>query len=230
VLRHIHNPRRQAENAQTRKEEKMAKTIQQGGERSKVRIFFVEGDFAPGDLHELTQALTTAIRPAPAFTRTALPVRAALAPSPAGEVTDSETDIDDPLVEGEVSGGDSSSGFSVPKRPAKPRKYRSPEAVDIDLGAGEKPWKQFAAEKAPDSHRARYLVAAAWLLDNLKLKDITSDHVFTCYKGAGWNFDIQDPGVTFRQIKLERLGQVTSGKFTINHLGLAAVNDMNAVR
>jgi hypothetical protein len=32
-------------------------------ERSKVRIFYVEGDFAPGDMQELTQAMANAIRP-----------------------------------------------------------------------------------------------------------------------------------------------------------------------
>jgi hypothetical protein len=44
----------------------------------------------------------------------------------------------------------------VPNRggPAKPRTYRKPEAVTIDLNAGEKPWKDFAAEKGPTSQVA----------------------------------------------------------------------------
>jgi hypothetical protein len=49
----------------------------------------------------------------------------------------------------------------------------------------------------------------------------------TCYKAADWTFDVTDPAVTLRTLKGERLLDAAGrGKFTVNHLGLAAVQKM----
>lgn len=206
----------------------MAKTSPLYSERSKVRIFFVEGDFAAGDLQQLTHALTSAIRPSQAVSRGSLPRRVETAAptngSQGSEVSEDQAELFEvsPVEDGEPA------VLTEAKRAPRVRKHRSPDAVDIDLTSGTRAWKEFASEKGPDSHREKYLVSAAWLHEHRDLKTIKSDHVFTCYKGAGWNFDIQDPTQTFRQLKAERLGALSREGFAINHLGIAEVNDMKA--
>jgi len=209
----------------------MPKQNQMSNERSKVRILFVEGDFAAGDLHELTQTLTNAIKPAPSFLRGALSVR----PAASAVIAPADTNGAMNTAEAEVESLDEDLGADMhaetgraAKGTAKPRNYRKPQPIDMDMASNGKPFKEFAAAKGATTHRAKYLVAAAWLHDFAKIETITADHVFTCYKTAGWNFDVTDPTVTFRQLKKEGLGVLKHGKFSVNHLGLAEVVDMNA--
>jgi hypothetical protein len=207
----------------------MAKQNQGGGERSRIRLFYVEGDFAPGELRELTHAFSNAVRPTHVLTRGALtPPRL---PAPAadgngigsGEIADAELDPSEELVSEPADG-------PAAKRTPKPRVYRKPEAVAIELESGDKSWKEFAAEKATaaSSHRTKYLVAVTWLNEYRDLTTATADHVFTLYKAAGWNFDIGDPTGTFRQLRKDRVGSLDHGSFSVNHLGIAEVNDMKA--
>jgi hypothetical protein len=204
----------------------VAKNNHPGPERSRVRIVFIEGDLAPGDLKEITQALTNAVRPTPAAPRVFSPPRIA-SPSLAADTAELSEEVAEQVFDDDED-RESSSTNPQTKRPSKPRKYRSPEAVDLDFKSGSIPWAQFASQKGPESHRARYLVACAWLAEHAGIKTATANHVFTCYKGAGWTFDIQDPTVTFRQLKGEQLGVVSKGSFTINHLGIAEVEKLKA--
>jgi hypothetical protein len=211
----------------------MAKQNQGGGERSKVRLFYVEGDFAPGELRELTQAFTSAVRGSPVLARVPAPAPPRLAAAlgdghgngnGGGEIPDAELETIVEEVDAETDAP------VATKRPTKPRVYRKPEPVEIDLTLGTTPWREFATAKASPgaSHRTKYLVAATWLHDHAKVTTISADHVFTLYKAAGWNFDIGDPTGTFRQLKSEGLGKLNRGQFAINHLGVAEVNDMKA--
>lgn len=204
----------------------MAKHNQPSSERSRVRIVFIEGDLAPGDLKEITQALTNAVRPTPISARV-IPAPRIVSPSVSADAPEPFEVVDSDGLD-EKADEESSTLNIHSKRPTKPRKYRSPEAVDIDFKSGTIPWAEFAQRKGPESHRARYLVACAWLHEHASVKTATANHVFTCYKGAGWTFDIQDPTVTFRQLKSEQLGAVSKGSFTINHLGIAEVEKMKA--
>lgn len=199
-------------------------------ERSKVRILFVEGDFAPGDLQELTQALASAVRPAQLTSRSAIPLRIGATPvNSAAQVESSEVPFQPELaLTDDVPTPEEETTTTTPTRSAnKPRVYRKPQPVNMDMRAGDTPFTEFAKLKAPESHRERYLVAAAWLHEHARIEEITSDHVFTCYKAAGWTFDIADPTVTFRQLKSEGLGTTKRGTFAINHLGIALVEKMN---
>jgi hypothetical protein len=67
----------------------MAKHNPPNGERSRVRILFVDGDFASGELGELTQALTQAIKPAVVIARPAVQNRLS-APLTNGTVDDAQ--------------------------------------------------------------------------------------------------------------------------------------------
>ena len=199
-------------------------------ERSKVRIFFIEGDFASGDLEQLTQVLTNATRPATILARAALPGRAAATTvTTAQNVEDENAESQQVDTTGEEIGDDvAAEPLRATKGPSKPRTYRKPQpVVDLDMSAGGKLFKDFAAEKGnPASHRTRYMVAATWLHEFAKVEPITIDHVFTCYKHVGWNFDIQDPTLVFRQLKAEGLASFKKGQFSLNHLGIGKVNDM----
>jgi hypothetical protein len=201
----------------------MPKHNPSSSERSKVRIFFVEGDFAPGDLQNLTQALTTAIRPTPLLLRGGPAVRLGAGDGSPNGAAESEMELTDAEVTIEP---ESELSTPIVKAPTRVRTYRKPTPVELDMKAGGKPFEEFAREKGPVAHRAKYLVAAAWLHDYAKVETITADHVFTCYKAAGWTFDVQDPTATFRQLKSEGIGSLNRGSFGINHLGLAEVEKM----
>jgi len=194
-------------------------------DRSKVRIFYVDADLATGDLETLTAALTQAIRPTHVLAKNGTPARLA---APVTHVDGNGREADE-VEEAEVEiAEESEEARSEITGPAKKRMYPKPVPVDIDMKAGGKPWVEFAAEKGPTAHRSKYLVAAAWLHEYPKLTSITANHVFTCYKAAGWTFDVVDPSVALRQLKGEGLFTGKGGKFEINHLGVAEVEKMKA--
>jgi hypothetical protein len=201
-----------------------------GEQRSKVKLLFVEGDLAPGEIQILATAFMAAARPA------ALPARAPArlsAPSSDGtgahaSEVEREVAIDvetETNVEAEDEVGSAALG---PKASSGPRNYRKPKPVNIDMGAATKSWAEFSKAKAPDSHRSRYLVAAAWLHDYAGIPAVTVDHVYTLYKLAGWTFDVSDPGAFLRQLKSGGSGSMAKGTFSINHIGLAEVEKLNA--
>jgi hypothetical protein len=199
----------------------MAKHNPPSHQRSKVRLFFVDADLAPGDLEELTAALTTAIRPTHVIARTSGAPRLAIPAASNGEAVIEEMEeveslaLDEPVEEAPTD-----------RTSSRKRSYRKPVPVNLDMRSGGKAFEEFAREKGPADQRARYLVAAAWLHDFAKVSVISADHVFTCYKSAGWTFDIKDPGLPLRKLKAEGLGTTKDGLFSINHLGLAEVEKM----
>ena len=196
-----------------------------GGERSKVRMLYVEGEFAPGEIQAL--AMTFA-RPLPS----ARPPQKRIvgASTDNGAVLDAEHEIEI-NVDGVGEETVEANGTSVsagPKASRGKRTYPSPATVDIDLASGDMPFTTFANEKRPDKQRDKYLVVAEWLRAYGNTPEITAGHVRTCYIAADWTFDVQDPAQPFRNLKKEGLGTISDGKFTINHLGTAAVKKMNA--
>jgi hypothetical protein len=98
---------------------------------------------------------------------------------------------------------------------------------DLEMTSGGKPFAEFAVEKAnPSGHTTRFLVAAYWLAHYAKIPTSSVDHIYTCYKSAGWTFDVVDPGQPFRKLKATGMGDVQDGQFTINHLGVSRVEKM----
>jgi hypothetical protein len=201
----------------------MAKQNPFGGERSKVRLLFVEGEFAAGEI----QALATA------FARPTLPVRPSqqkriAAATTDNGVLDAETEVS---VEEEatIEEDDAASVLTpTPKVPRGKRTYPTPEPVEIDLESGDKPFRAFASEKVPATHLDKYLVVAEWLRAYRAIPTITTGHVRTCYIAADWTFDVQDPNQPFRTLKKNGFGSIADSKFTINHLGVAEVKRMNS--
>jgi hypothetical protein len=202
----------------------MAKNQTPSG-RSKVRIFFVDADLAPGDMQELTTALTNAIRPTHMIQRVA-PARLGSGAADGNGAVDAAEEAE---FEEVLDGGDDEAPAEA-RAPSKPRKYKSPKVVlELNPESGDKPFSQFAKEKgSPKDHVPRYLLAAYWLAEYANTPTVSPDHIFTCYKAAGWTFDVQDPGAAFRYFKKEGLGDTKGGKFTIGHIGRARVEKMNA--
>lgn len=199
----------------------MAKHSMGGGERSKVKMLYVEADMAPGDLETLTQALTAAIRPAQRVAGQVI-VRQ-LAQSTDGALPeDTSLDVDATEEAEEVASPKRATGNSAP------RKYRKPVVVEIDMSGNGVPWVEFAASKGPTSHNGRYLVAAAWLHEHAKIDKLSTDHIFTCYKSAGWHMDIPDPTAPFRGLKHDRMADGNAKAFALNHVAMAAVAKMKA--
>lgn len=204
----------------------MAKNLPPSG-RSKVRIFFVDADLAPGDMQELTSALSSAIRPTHVLQRVAQPKLVA----GSGDGVNGNGAIEDVEVE-DVSDAIEEDPVPVEARgPSKPRKYRSPKPVaTLNMTAGGKAFEDFAREMgSPTEHQSRYLVAAQWLAEFAQIRTATVDHIFTCYKSADWIFNVKDPSFPFRKLKKDGLGDTKDGQFTINHLGTAKVQKMCAV-
>lgn len=199
----------------------MAKHSSGSGERSKVRIFFVEADLGPGDMQDLTHALTTAMRPYGTSPRTMF----GKVPPPPAPAADGEQQVEPGEADLVV---DEPSPTSVTRQAHRARSYRKPVPVDMDMKAGGLAFVEYAKQKAPTAHRAKYLVAAAWLHEYASEASISADHVFTCYKAAGWTFDVQDPSAPLRQLKMDGFGTLKRGIFSINHLGIAEVEKMGS--
>src|ERR1041385_9228495 len=107
---------------------------------------------------------------------------------------------------------------STTSKSRQQRTYKKPEAVEMDMNSGGKPFREFARETGPESHRDKYLVAAAWLHNFANIKTISADHVWTCYLTADWTFNIKDPTQMFRVLKRDGLGTTKDGTFSINHV------------
>jgi hypothetical protein len=204
----------------------MVKPSAPGPTRSKVRILFVDAELAPGDLELLTQTITTAIRPVQVV-KPAVPPRLS-ATAPHAE-SDADQAVQPDLETEEVAADEIQENGAEQPKPTKPRRYRTPKVVaDLDMTAGGTPFEEFAKTKAPDSHTSRYLVAAYWLSEYAKVVPATVDHIYTCYKRAGWTFDPTDPNFPFRELASRERGdgETNRGKFTINHIGKARAEKM----
>lgn len=89
-----------------------------------------------------------------------------------GEVEEDEA----PTIEGSSA---STNGKSRPR--SKPR------FIDkFDLTVSDKPWKDFAAEHAPQTDYEKYLLAARWVTENANTPDFSLGHIFTCFRAVKW--------------------------------------------
>jgi hypothetical protein len=201
----------------------MAKNTNPNPGRSKIRLVFVDADLANGEIQELTNALSQAFKPVPVIIKGSTATKALPRGSDLSGVfePDEEPEDDDPF--------DEVTELDTDVKPTKPRKYRSPKVVEIDMAAGGKPFREFALEKGnPTEHASRYLLASYWLSEHGGIQPVSVDHVYTCYKSAGWTFNVTDPAFPFRHLKKEGQGDVKRAQFTINHIGKARVEEMGA--
>jgi hypothetical protein len=95
-----------------------------------------------------------------------------------------ETAADDPDAEGEV--------IDVPlKHTSTKAQKAAPRAKpkflpEFDLNLSDKPWKDFASERAPKTDNDKYLLASLWITENAGVPEFSIPHVFTCFRAVQW--------------------------------------------
>jgi hypothetical protein len=193
-----------------------------GGTNSKIRFIMLEADLADGDLTQITQAITQAVRQGPPVARQtiAIPARAG---TPATETPEPVDETDDDAitdVDGNGNGGEPVAKTRTPRKPIPVK------VLDVDLNSGDVPFEKFAKEKGPQATLSRHLVAAYWFKKYRNLDGITADHAFTCYKKMSWGTVIRDFAQPFRDIARAGRGAMKKGVFTINHIGEDVVEKM----
>jgi hypothetical protein len=206
----------------------MAKAPPKSPGTSRVRFIMVEAEMADaGDLSQITQAIQNALRPSTTPIRLTGPAQA----RPNGAAATAQVAVEN--EEPEEIEQDAGVGDAEPNRaaasdgPKTPRKFRSPEILDVDLTT-EPSFAQFASEKNPGSHTMRFLTVAAWFKLHRGLDAVTADHVYTCYRAVKWPTDYQDFAQPLRDLKRSKLlGLKERGHYVINHIGLQQVEDLS---
>ena len=196
---------------------------------SRIRFIMLDADLNDGDLNQITQAITNALRPAsgqralPALPRQTNGNGIGAATEEPDERTDDAEDLISDVNE-----------VAAPRASAaspRTRTYRTPQVLDVDFKTADVPFAEFAAAKnPPDEATKRYLVVAAWFKEYGKLDAITTDHVYTAFRLVKWPTNIADFDLPFRKLKSAGwVKRVDKGKYEINHLGLDEVERMGPV-
>jgi hypothetical protein len=199
----------------------MAKGSNTRGEgRSKIRVVMIEADLVEGELREVTQAITNALRPTPIiqrFVTAGTPVVAT--PGPNGEPEEVE---DAEVIEEEAE----ETAAARPKAAPKPRRYSEPRVLnEVDLET-DVSFPAFAAGKKPKTLQDRYLIAAAWYHLHREMPAISMHHVYTCFlhplvKWPTSQVDFDQPLRAL--VKADRMDRGDRGQYVINTIGLADV-------
>jgi len=189
------------------------------GGSSKIRFVMLDAELKDGDITEITQAISSALRQ--------------VQPSPrqiAARVVPAEPEAggNDVGVVEEVEQEPAAKEVDETPRATKHRKPTIPKVLDVDLKSGEMSFDDFATKKAPTSDLARHLVVAYWFKKYRDVTSVTPDHAFTCYKKAGWPTNIVDFAQPFRDLGRARKGDMKAKSFTINQIGEDAVEKMGS--
>jgi hypothetical protein len=183
---------------------------------SRIRFVMVEAELGDGDIGQITQAITNALRgPTPTTV-----VRRITAPAPIvnGGAEQAEPETVEEAVE-EVEAVDVTPQAPRQKTPRKP----APKPNPIDIDVTTDPSLALCVGKTnPKSQHKRYLAIAAWLHDYRGIETITADHIYTCYRLLGWPTNIPDFAQPLRELKHDQyFTSQERGKYSINQLGLA---------
>ncbi len=203
----------------------MAKPVLKKGSSSRIRFVVLDAELGDGEsLTEITRAISNALAQAqPGRRLIAAPAR------PEGDTggNGGGTIEVEHKPEAEVEEVEET---DVTPRSTKARKFPTPKAVpDLDPNSGEMTFEQFAKKKgSPDQALKRYLLVAYWCKKYRDIEAVTQDHVYTCYKVTGWGTDIKNFAQPLRDLGRFGRGEFKAGAFTINHVGEALVEKMNA--
>jgi hypothetical protein len=189
---------------------------------ARIRFVMLEADIVDGNLADIAQAITSALRP-PTIMAKAIPMTTPAARKDEGEAVS----VDSGGVVPPAEAGAEADPQASPPRVKTPRKFYSPKVlIDVDLNSDDLSFEQFAREKKPTETSKRHLTMAAWFKRSCGLDSITVDHVYTCYRKRGWGTDIKDMVQPFRDLKAQGWGDAKRRTFTINHIGLDVVDKL----
>jgi hypothetical protein len=191
------------------------------GRSNKIKFVLVEADISDGNLSELTQAITSALRPSVVHMRQITRNNNAALP-PAG-VPDDETEINE---QNSVETEEETEEVAAAPKVSKPKKSKQPDYVDELLPPDKmKAFKEFTEQKAPDTKTKKYLVATYWLREHGDSPTVNANKIYTCFRAAGWSTGFSDWGQTFHNLvfsdQLRKAG--TTGEFALTTLGEDAV-------
>jgi len=185
----------------------------------------LDADISDGNLSELTQAITSALKPTSLHVRH-LPPRLA-APHALDPIAEPAAAVEEPEPEelDESEAIEPANGNGSELKPARVKKFKPPDYLP-ELLAGEKgtAFKEFAKEKAPGTKAKKYLTATYWLKERGDSPTVNADKIYTCFKTAGWSTGFNDWNQTFHNlVHSEHLRKAGNGEFAINPLGEDAV-------
>lgn len=190
---------------------------------NKIRLVVFEADLSDGNLTEITQAITMALKPTvqPIYRQlpNGRPPAQLLPPSDDADAQD-ESEEDAAI---EAADEQEAPAAQVPAKPQRPRtKPKQPELVDLDwTGTGGPTFKEFAAEKAPKSRARKYLVAACWLKEFGGYPTVNANQVYSAFRAAGWSVAFADWHQPFRNlVHSDHMRKGTnSGEYSITTVG-----------
>ena len=108
-----------------------------------------------------------------------------LSAPPSGDDPGIEEDEDEEDFESDSASVDVTQSEATPGAKWKPRKYKFMD--DLDLSQGDKPWKEFAAERGGKNDNEHYLLASLWLTECANLPEFGVAHVFTLFRAMQWS-------------------------------------------
>jgi hypothetical protein len=212
----------------------------QGGNkvRGKIRFIMLEADIEDGNLTEIAQAISNAVRAAPVqviqapATPRAIEGRVDGKSLSAAQATPPVTVFDDD--DSDSDNGAAETPLPASKRQPReqsPRTYTQPKPINgLNWNGDGVSFKEFATGKKQTSFVKRYLVIAAWFRLHNDLPSITLEHVFTAYGMMGWGWETgKDMAIHFREgMRPERrwYESDSKGNYTITDLGLNVVENM----
>lgn len=197
----------------------MAKGSVKSGGTSRIRFVMVEAEIADGNIEQITQAITNALRPS---THTIVKRISASPPSLNG--------VDQ--VDAEIADDEDTESETVNLVPAAPKLSRqrkapkAPDIVNIDMNSPVS-LQTFAAGKDASSQAKKYLIAAAWLKEHRDTNGVNAGHVYTCFRSMGWSVNIPDFWQPLRDLKSKKYFlKNDAGEYEINHIGLDYVQKL----
>lgn len=195
-------------------------------EKAKIKFRFVEFDMEGGSaaLHESLRAIAGAInrgaKPA-ALPMTSKPGAQALTAGDAQDPEEAETDdgLTEELPEADQREQNRANGA--------PKKLRTPQIVDLDLKTAPG-LKEYCDKLQPEGDNKRYLAIVAYLRQHRTVREVTMDHVYTCYRHMGWNVprDVSSPLRGLKKSGWLDKGEA-KGAYALNHIGENEIEKMS---
>jgi hypothetical protein len=198
-------------------------------EKGKMRIRFFEVDLEGSD-----ETLLESVRNAAILANRGGPVRVikqlGATTNPAHEATMEGPSEEPVFAEEQLFDSDASGAAQSLKTKRSARSYATPEVLDIDLKGGAISFAAYVDTAKPDDTTKKYLIVAAWLKEHRQISSIDANHVYTCFRAAGWGVqkDLLQP---FRDGKRQGYFKTAGrGAYEITHIGLDVVHKLtNAV-
>jgi hypothetical protein len=196
-----------------------------GGEggNSKIRFIMLEADLNGGDLTQITQAISNALRPA-----TGQPPMRVIAPPMSGSVVNGtppnganadETDAD---VETPIEAVNEGAPMAPKSQRQRKKGGRDPKLLDdLDLNGNGTTFVEFAEQKNPTTDTKRFLTAVAWFKKHGNKDAIGIDEVYTAYRKKGdWSYNLDDYDAVFRGLlKRDVVKRAGKGLYAITIAG-----------